>query len=70
MSDFEAILNELQKAVEDFNTSMISVQENVLNDVQVALKDLEVINGSVSNSVANLQKIENLKKHYRKGYFK
>jgi cysteinyl-tRNA synthetase len=61
MSDFEAILNELQKAVEDFNTSMISVQENVLNDVQVALKDLEVINGSVSNSVANLQKIENLK---------
>ncbi len=59
--DFDSLLKELAKAVQDFEDSIKGIQDNVLNDIQIALKDLEISGGSIASSVANLEKINGLK---------
>lgn len=55
------IAKRIEKAVEDFNKALPSIDKKILSDIEVLLKDLDVKNGSIKANARNVRMIAAIK---------
>lgn len=61
MPDFSDILKRIDKAVEKFNKVIPGIQKNIYADIQEELKRLDLSNGKIKTTVANIKIITSIK---------
>lgn len=57
MEELEKLLND---AVENFNSSLGGIQDDILSEIELLIKDIKIVDGNIVQSVSNLKKINRI----------